>query len=52
MTVFDLMGKRHVLRGKEGDDLVDILEEHKDEIGGDSKDLRPSKARDSVRPGP
>jgi hypothetical protein len=35
--VFDANGKRHVLRGKEGDSLVELLAMHEDVLGGSGK---------------
>ena len=34
ITVFDTNGKRHILRGKEGDTLVDLLAMNEDVLGG------------------
>jgi len=36
VTVTDLGGHRHILRGKEGDSLIDLLVKHEEELGGDS----------------
>lgn len=33
----DLGGHRHILRGKEGDSLIDLLVKHEEELGGDSE---------------
>ena len=35
--MFDTAGKRHVLRGKEGDSLVELLAMHEDDLGGAGK---------------
>ena len=35
--MFDANGKRHVLRGKEGDSLVELLAMHEDVLGGSGK---------------
>lgn len=34
ITVFDTNGKRHILRGKEGDTLVELLAMNEDALGG------------------
>jgi hypothetical protein len=39
VSVFDIEGRRHRLRGKEGQSLVELLAEHEDSLGGDGAAL-------------